>query len=173
MLQYSTIVFSKFGPKIHLESSVICFLGKWAQLTVVVVPQSVILVPPSTCQIQENQPIRQTNEISRIQKWIGNTKSLIRRYSLNKTPWSRDEGELPHKKCPLSHNVPRFPVDWRGMEKNARCIPNKARYRRVAMPIIRSSNHPQETQKSNPRQKSIYSNSGAKAHELQWGGHLS
>ena len=49
----------------------------------------------------------------------------------------------------------------------------KNQCRGVAMPIIRSSNHLQDTQNSIPRQKSLYSNSGAKNHVLQWGGHLS
>ena len=47
--------------------------------------------------------------------------------------------------------------------------PNKTQYGRVAMPVIRSSNHEQDTQKKNPRQNSLYSNSGAKAHQYNGG----
>ena len=57
-----------------------------------------------------------------------------------------------------------------GKLKYTRWILNKTQCRTVAVPVIKSSNHLQNTQKSNPRQKSLYSNSGAKAHELQWGG---
>ena len=119
---------------------------------VVVVPQSITLVLPSACQIRENQPIRQTNEIYKIQKRKGNKKSLRRRYSLNQTPQSRDEGELPHKNAlSLLACLPFLHIRW--LKKNARYILNEAQYGRVAMPIIKSSKHPQDTQKNYPRRK--------------------
>ena len=56
-------------------------------------------------------------EICKIQKGKGNKNSLRRRYSLNQTPRSRDEGELPHKNA-LSLSAPPFLADEMGKEKS-------------------------------------------------------
>ena len=102
---------------------------------------------------------------------IASKKSSRKKHSLIRIPQSRDDGEFPHRNA-LSPSAPPSLYEV-GKGKYTRWVPNKAQCRRVAMPVIRSSNHLQDTQKSNPRQKSLYSNSSAKAHELQWGGHLS
>ena len=141
---------------------------------VVIEPQPVTLAPPSTCEISENKMLRKTNEIC----WIKKTYEVINHQDRN-TPWSGHPrvGTMvssPQKRLPsLSLARVLQPADEMGKGKYTRWVPNKAQCRRVAMPVIRSSNHLQDTQKSNPRQKSLYSNSGAKAHQVQWGGHLS